>query len=75
MDFSEYKKAKIGIVQLEKLSNHLMTMGWKGLLIYDFSTHELIITDEKLIRCLNLLEIHYDLREPPNAVKFVSGLE
>ena len=75
MDFSEYKKAKIGIVQLEKLANHLMVMNWKGHFIYDFNTHELVITDEKLIGCLNLLEIHYDLREPPNAVKFVSGLE
>lgn len=75
MDYPEYKRAKIGWALLPKLTEFLGLMCSKIELIYLYETHELVITDEKLLEHLDYLQIDYELKHPSNAIKFISSIK
>lgn len=75
MRYLEYKRAKVGWSLLPKLTNLLGSLNSKIELIYMFDTHELVITDDELLKHLDYLHILYELKHPPNAIKFVDSIK
>ena len=71
---SDYKRAKLGWINLAKLSKHIGESGLDLELLYLYRSGELIILDERLIEMLDILKIEYQLMEPSNSVKFIGNM-
>ena len=71
IDIYEYSKAEVGWGYLSTLIQHLARTDSKVELVYLFDTHELVITDDILIKALDQLNIPYKEIPPSNTLKFI----
>lgn len=75
MTYLDETRATLGWVHLSKIIDYIASANLNIDLVYLFETHELVITDPKLITILDDLGIKYTLDNPMPGILFIKSLK
>ena len=73
IDLGVYPKVKLGYAPLLKVISSIGECKESVVIVYDFTTHELTITEDLILKHLDLLGIQYVYILPLNSIDFIKS--
>jgi len=74
IDVLDFPRAKVGWEYLGILTKHIGKGGLDIEFLYLFKLSELVITDDRIVESLKLLNIPYTLIPPSSAIRFIKDM-